>query len=213
MEMSKKELIAFIRESIRETNLASRLSAEDETRDEVDFENSLGAGSEDYYGDDINLGLEPLQGGNKSYDDEFSDLNGYQEFGSDYQVNPQDLPSVFSEEELARMIREGVERLHRQSIIKNRIQQINEQLESFNKESSNKKISLEKLFTLAKNAGDIVKDAESELNNLGVIYGEHGIPLSKILEVLFQYDIEFKDINKKKSSRTRKVDVNRRYDE
>lgn len=135
--MSKEEIIAFIKESLKESTLASRLSAEDKANDEVDFEDSLGADS-DYYEDDINLGLEPLsangnaltQGGDESYDDEFSDLNGYQEFGSDYQVNPQDLPSVFSREELAEMIREGVERLHRQTTIKNRIQQINEELDS-----------------------------------------------------------------------------------
>jgi len=137
MEMSKEEVIAFIKKSLTESTLASRLSAEDEANDEVDFEDSLGAGS-DYYEDDINLGLEPLpangnnlnQGGDESYDDEFSDLNGYQEFGSDYQENPQDLPSVFSAEELAEMIREGVQKLHRQATIKNRIQQINEELGS-----------------------------------------------------------------------------------
>lgn len=142
MEMSKEELVAFIKESLKETAFANQLSAEDESYDEADFEDSLGIGGDDYYGDDMNAGLEPLsiptgnpaltQGGNNSYDDEFSDLNGYKEFGSDYQVNPQDLPSVFSEEELAEMIREGVNRLHKQKIIENRIEQINQELNALN---------------------------------------------------------------------------------
>ena len=142
MEMSKEELAAFIKESLKEIALANQLSAEDEAYDEADFEDSLGVGSEDYYGDDINTGLEPLslssrnaglaQGGDNSYDDEFSDLNGYQEFGSDYKVNSQDLPSVFSEEELAEMIREGVKKLHKKTIIENRLEQINQELNALN---------------------------------------------------------------------------------
>ncbi len=160
--MSKEEIIAFIKKSLMESNLASRLSAEDEARDEIDFEDSLGTGSEDYYDDDINLGLEPLptqgnsltQGGDESYDDEFSDLNGYQEFGSDYKVNPQDLPSVFSGEQLAEMIREGVKRIHRQTTIENRIQQINEELDSL----SEKKYSDSASNFIGKEISHLMKD-------------------------------------------------------
>jgi len=68
-----------------------------------------------------------------------------------------------------------------------------------NESDESKKISLKKLITLAKNAGDIVKDAESELNSLGVAYGERGIPLSRVMQILQNYDIEFDEVNVKRA--------------
>ena len=153
-EMSEDELRALIKESLSEV----QLSAEDEAYDEVDFEDSLETDDEEYYGNDINIGLDDIdevplssvdmpirdkavfsQGGNQSYDDEFSDLNGYKEFGDgtdDYEGNWQDdvsvSPGYFNEQELAKMIREGVKRLHRKTLVENRLEQINQELNALN---------------------------------------------------------------------------------
>ena len=58
-----------------------------------------------------------------------------------------------------------------------------------------KTITIKKLVSIAKNAGDIVMDCSSNLNYLGVIYGEN-IPLSEVKNVLAHYDIEYKEVNK-----------------
>ena len=212
--MDKKEIQKLIRESL--SSFREDVSAEDQMMDTDEFENSLDSGEEDYEDEDINLGLEPMpmsaidmpiqdkaifntQGGNQSYDDEFSDLNGYREFGNgtdDYEGNWQDDVSVspgyynegeddmdpiaiaktnassnydptedamayagehwnslspqekeeifadmendfarnmgeaieFTPEELQKVISEGVERLHRKTLIENRLKQINNEL-------------------------------------------------------------------------------------
>lgn len=64
-------------------------------------------------------------------------------------------------------------------------------------ENKKKIISLNVLTNLAKNAGDIVPDAESELYELGAAYGDK-IPLSRVMDILNNYDIEFKEVNKKR---------------
>jgi len=216
--MDKKEIQKLIRESL--SSFKEDVSAEDQMMDTDEFENSLGSGEEDYEDEDINLGLEPIpmsaidmpiqdkaifntQGGNQSYDDEFSDLNGYREFGDgtdDYEGNWQDdvsvSPGYFNEneddmdpiaiaktnamsgydptqdamdyagvnwkllspqekdeimadmendkrramgenlelttEELQEVIKEGVERLHRKTLIENRLEQINNELNMIN---------------------------------------------------------------------------------
>lgn len=51
-----------------------------------------------------------------------------------------------------------------------------------------KTITLGKLVTIAKEAGDIVLDAKSELEELGISYGNK-IPVDKIKDILTNYDI------------------------
>ena len=118
--MNKNEIQKLIAESLYELTHED-VSPEDQSMDTSEFEDSLGSGEEDYEDEDINLGLEPISmssidipiqdkgvfsamGGNEPYDDEFSDLNGYQEFGDDYEGNYQDdvsvSPGYFNEEEV-----------------------------------------------------------------------------------------------------------------
>jgi hypothetical protein len=155
-QMSEKELRDFIRESLSETSLSSELDSEDQSQNDIDFADSLAVDG-DSYENDINYGLDnpeaigsPMnydtaedkaalrQGGDESYNDEFSDLNGYTEFGSDYQLNPEDMPSIapqyfnenmeLTQDELEKLIKEGVERFHKQTLIENRLNQINQEL-------------------------------------------------------------------------------------
>jgi hypothetical protein len=149
-------------------------------------------------------------------------------------------------DELKTLIKEGVEKFHRKSLIENRINQINKELEdllsenkysdsasdfigkeishlmkdkgyehkravaaainiardkgykvpkSVDESSTDEKISLERLINIAKNAGDIIEDAESELNSLGVAYGERGVPLSRVMNILSNYDIEMDEVD------------------
>jgi len=73
-----------------------------------------------------------------------------------------------------------------------------------NESSVGKKISIEKLLNIAKNAGDIVTDAESELNNLSVAYANGEVPLDRVIEILSNYDIDFKDVNVKRKKESKK---------
>ena len=111
--MSEEQLRKLISEGLRSGISEIGVSAEDQEVDTDEFEDSLGSGMDDYEDDDINLGLEPMPlssvdmpiqdkavlnyGGNEPYDDEFSDLNGYKEFGygnDDYEGNWEDDVSV-----------------------------------------------------------------------------------------------------------------------
>ena len=109
--MSEQELRKLISESLKSGIKEDYdVSAEDQEIDTDEFEDSLGSGLDDYEDNDINLGLEPMPmsavdmpiqdkaylklGGEESYDDEFSDLNGYKEFGNDYEGNYQDDASI-----------------------------------------------------------------------------------------------------------------------
>ena len=66
-------------------------------------------------------------------EDSMSDIAKYRrDKGGDYEGGYQDdvsvSPGYFNEEELAEMIREGVEKLHRKSLLENRLEQINDEL-------------------------------------------------------------------------------------
>ncbi len=59
---------------------------------------------------------------------------------------------------------------------------------------------LEQLIMIAKNAGDIVPDAEVELNNLATAEGNRGIPVYKVEEILANYDLEMGDVSHDRES-------------
>jgi hypothetical protein len=163
--MSEKELRKLISESFKSVKEGYDLSGEDQEIDTDEFEDSLGSGEEDYedMDDDMNLGIEPIPmsavdmpiqdkaylnvGGEESYDDEFSDVNGYKEFGNgtdDYEGNWQDdvsvSPGYFNEnkivkittDDLKKIIKEGVAKLHKKTLIENRLEQINQELNALN---------------------------------------------------------------------------------
>lgn len=109
--MSEQELRKLISESLKSGIKEDYdVSAEDQEIDTDEFEDSFENNLGNYDDDDINIGLEPMSmsdidvpiqdkaylklGGNESYDDEFSDLNGYKEFGDDYEGNYQDDVSI-----------------------------------------------------------------------------------------------------------------------
>lgn len=153
--------------------------------------------------------------------------------------------------ELKTLIKEGVEKLHKKTLIENRINQINKELnnlmsenkysdaasefigkeishlkkgkgykqdravaaainiakdkgykipKSVDESSSTGKISVKKLMNISKNAGKIVKDAEKELNSLAIAYGGRGIPMSRVIDVLSEYDIEVGEVDVKRVS-------------
>jgi len=215
--MSEEELRKLISEGLKEG-----VSAEDQEIDTDEFEDSLGSGMDDYE-DDANIGLDavpmssvdmPIQdkaylklGGEESYDDEFSDVNGYTNNGDSYEGGFQNdvsmSPGYFNEGEdenfidaigmaknhamseynpiedavhyvggteqwdslsildkkailadlerdfeaslnegknivkvtvdgLQKIIKEGVAKLHKKTLIENRIQQINDELNNLN---------------------------------------------------------------------------------
>jgi hypothetical protein len=122
--------------------LEEDVSAEDQLMDTDEFEDSIGmpmSGVDMPIKDKAYLNI----GGNESYDDEFSDLNGYKEFGDDYENYQDDVsvsPGYFNENKvvkvtvdgLKQIIKEGVANLHRKTLIENRLEQINNELNNLN---------------------------------------------------------------------------------
>ena len=123
-EYTIEELKALVKESLGEMNLE---------RDELSMS-------------DIDM---PIQDkgvfsimGDEEVEDDMSDLAKYRtmkggdEFGDDASISPgyidEDEMMEITMEEMMEMIREGVEDLHRKSLIENRLQQINDELNMIN---------------------------------------------------------------------------------
>lgn len=68
-----------------------------------------------------------------------------------------------------------------------------------NENEQQNSISLSELIKIARNAGDIIPDAQSELNSLGVAYGEK-IPLDRVIKTLEKYDLEMDDVSDERDS-------------
>lgn len=160
--MSEEQLRKLINESLRSGISEIGVSVEDQELDTDEFEDSFYDYEDEDENYDINLGLEPMPissvdmpiqdkaylklGGEESFDDEFSDLNGYKEFGDgtdDYEGNWQDdvsvSPGYFNEnvvkitkQQLQSMVKEGVIKLHKQTLIENRLEEINSELNALN---------------------------------------------------------------------------------
>lgn len=63
--------------------------------------------------------------------------------------------------------------------------------------NNNDMYPIEKLYTLAKKAGDIVSDAEDALLHLYMVYSEQKVvPKAKIMAILKNYDIKISELNK-----------------
>tara|TARA_R110000772_G_scaffold17946_3_gene49951 strand:+ start:116311 stop:117579 length:1269 start_codon:yes stop_codon:yes gene_type:complete len=55
-------------------------------------------------------------------------------------------------------------------------------------------MSMEELIGLARKAGEIIPDAQSALNQLGVAYGNQ-IPMGKVVQMLANYDLDLDELN------------------
>lgn len=128
-----KKLKALVKESLGEMSIDNEIDFEDSVDDYEDVGDEVPMSAIDMPIKDKGIFSAMSAGENP---EDFADLNSeptnqdYYEGG--YEDDVPVSPGYFNEEELAEMIREGVERLHRKSLIETRLKQINDELNALN---------------------------------------------------------------------------------